>query len=82
MPSTQELKRVQEALDAQIAVVEQEEREAEEARLRAEEEAWPAAEKACREAEAWVQEQARLAVEAKAWEEERCKRVELSCWRY
>ena len=35
MPTAQELKKAQEALDAQIAAVEQEEREAKEARLQA-----------------------------------------------
>ena len=45
MPTAQELKRVQEELDAQIAAAEKEEREAEEARLRAEEEARVATEK-------------------------------------
>ena len=39
MPTAQELKRAREALDAQIVVAEQEEREAKEARLQAEEEA-------------------------------------------
>ena len=58
MPSAQELKRAWEELDTQIAAVEQEEREAEEARLRAKEEARAAAEEAQREDEAWVQEQA------------------------
>ena len=46
MPTAQELKRAQEELDAQIVAAEQEEREAEEARLWAEEEARVAAKKA------------------------------------
>ena len=70
MPTAQELKRAREALDTQIAAVEQEEREAKVARLRAEEEARAAAEKAWREEEARVQEQAHLAAEARAREEE------------
>ena len=52
MPTAQELKRAREALDAQIAAAEQEEREAKEARLRAEEEARVATEKA------WLEEEA------------------------
>ena len=46
MPTAQELKRAWEALDAQIAAAKQEEREAEEARLQAKEEAHVATEKA------------------------------------
>ena len=46
MPTVQELKRAWGELDAQIAAAEQEEREAEEARLWAEEEARVATEKA------------------------------------
>ena len=46
MPSTQELTRAWEELDAQIAAAEQEDREAEDARLWAKEKAWAAAEKA------------------------------------
>ena len=58
MPTAQELKRAWEALDAQIAVAEQEEHEAEEARLRAKEEACVAAEKAR------LEEEGRQAAEA------------------
>ena len=61
MPITQELKKVWEPLDAQIAAVEQEEREAEEARLRTKEEARVAAKKAC------------LEEEEDAWEQEHCE---------
>ena len=46
MPTAQELKRAQEALDTQIVAAKQEEHEAEEARLQAEEGARVAAEKA------------------------------------
>ena len=53
MPTAQELKRVQEELDAQIAAAEKEEHEAEEARLWVEEEARVAAKKARLEEEAW-----------------------------
>ena len=70
MPTAQELKRACEALNAQIAGVEQEEREAQEARLWAKEEAWVATEKASREEEEWEQEEAWLAKEARAWAEE------------
>ena len=64
MPTAQELKRVQEVLDAQIAVAEQEECKAKEARLWAEEEARVAAEKARLEEEQCEQEEEEdLAVE-------------------
>ena len=53
MPTAQELKRAWEALDAQIAAAEQEECEAEEAHLRAKEEARVATEKA------WLEEEVR-----------------------
>ena len=80
MPTTQELKRVWEELDAQIVAAEQEEREAEEARLWAEEEAGVATEKAWLEEEEreWerVLEQARQAEEAWAWAEEEAQRQE------
>ena len=56
MPTAQELKRVWEVLDTQIAAAEQEERGAKEARLQAEEEARVAAEKARLEEEVWEQE--------------------------
>ena len=46
MPTAQELKRAHKVLDAQIVAAEQEECKAKEARLRAEEEAHVAAEKA------------------------------------
>ena len=52
MPTAQELKRAWEVLDAQITVAEQEEREAEEARLQAKEEAHVATKKA------WLEEEA------------------------
>ena len=51
MPTAQELKKVWEALDAQIAAVGQDEQEAKEARLRPEEEARVATKKACLEEE-------------------------------
>ena len=49
MPTTRELKKACEALDAQIAVAEQEEQEAEEARLWAKEEVRVATKKAWEE---------------------------------
>ena len=77
MPTAQELKKVWEALDAQIAAVEQEEQEAEEARLRAKEEAQVATEEAHLEEEEHEQEhaleQVRLAEEAQAQAEEEAR---------
>ena len=77
MPTTQELKKAWEALDAQIAVAEQEEWEAEEARLWAKEEARVAAKKAClkEEEREWKHtlEQVHLAEEARAWAEEEAR---------
>ena len=70
MPSTQELKKAHNFLDAQIAMVEREEWKVEQAHLRAKEEARAATKKAWREEEVQVQEQACLAVKASAWEEE------------
>ena len=57
MPTAQELKRAWEALDAQIAMAEQEDREAEKARLWAKEEACLQAEEEARE-KAWREEEA------------------------
>ena len=80
MPTTQELKRAQEELDAQITVAENEERQAKEARLWAKKEARVAAEKAWLEEEeherAHMLEQAHQAKEAQAWAEEEARRQE------
>ena len=80
MPTTQELKRAWEELNTQIAVAEREEREAKEARLRAEEEARVATEKARLEEEecewAHALEQAHQAEEVRAWAEEKAWRQE------
>ena len=79
MPTAQELKRVQE-LDAQIVAAKQEEHEAKEAHLRAEEETRMAAEKARLEEEAHkrelVLEEVHKAAEARAWAEEEAQKQE------
>ena len=93
MPTAQELKRAHEALDAQIAAAEQKECEAEEARLRAEEEARVAAEMAwleeeVREWECALEEArqakeawARAAEEVRKQESDKRRRRRTSSWR-
>ena len=80
MPTAQELKRAREPLDAQIAAAKQEECEAKEARLWAEEEACVAAEKAWLEEEAHKRELAleevRKAAEAQVRAEEEARKQE------
>ena len=70
MPTTQELKRAHKALDAQIVEAKWEERGAEEAWLRAEEEARMATEQAQREEEEREWEHVCLAEEARVQAEE------------
>ena len=74
MPTAQELKKAWEELDAQIVAVKQEEREAEEARLRAKEEACVAAEKARLEEETRKREL--MLEEVQVWAEEEAQKQE------